>query len=116
MIIKPAKRTESVQEYYFSRKLKEIDALNEQRFREAKPAVINLGIGAPDRMPPQEAIEELISCAQKADSHKYQSYVGTKELREAFAQWYSRYYRVTLNPQSENQTLFGSKEGILLIS
>ena len=116
MIIKPAKRTESVQEYYFSRKLKEIDALNEQRFREAKPAVINLGIGAPDRMPPQEAIDELISCAQKADSHKYQSYVGTKELREAFAQWYSRYYRVTLNPQSEIQPLFGSKEGILLIS
>ncbi len=116
MIIKPAKRTESVQEYYFSRKLKEIDALNEQRFREAKPSVINLGIGAPDRMPPQEAIDELISCAQKADSHKYQSYVGTKELREAFAQWYSRYYRVTLNPQSEIQPLFGSKEGILLIS
>ena len=116
MIIQPAKRTESVQEYYFSRKLKEIEALNEQRFREAKPSVINLGIGAPDRMPPQEAIDEPISCAQKADSHKYQSYVGTKELREAFAQWYSRYYRVTLNPQSEIQPLFGSKEGILLIS
>lgn len=116
MIISPAKRTEQIQEYYFSRKLKEIDALNEKRLSEQRPRIINLGIGAPDRMPPQEAIEELISCAQKADSHKYQSYVGCKELREAFAVWYQRYYGVSLDPKCEIQPLFGSKEGILLIS
>lgn len=115
MIIRPAKRTESVQEYYFSRKLKEIEALNGRRRSESKPPVINLGIGAPDMLPPQEAISELLAYAVKPDSHKYQSYVGCRELREAFADWYSRYYGVSLDPQCEIQPLFGSKEGIMLV-
>ena len=59
MIIRPAKRTESVQEYYFSRKLKEIAAMNAERVSAGKDPVINLGIGSPDGMPPLEAIEAL---------------------------------------------------------
>ena len=73
MIIKPAKRTESVQEYYFSRKLKEIASMNAQRSASGQEGVINLGIGSPDGMPPAEAIEALCESAQESGSHAYQS-------------------------------------------
>ena len=116
MIIRPAKRTEQVREYYFSRKLKEIDRLNEERSALSQDRIINLGIGAPDGMPPASAIEALRESASQPGNHAYQSYTGIPQLRQAFAQWYSRYYGVALNPGSEIQPLAGSKEGILLIS
>lgn len=116
MIIRPADRTASVKEYYFSRKLKEIDSMNAERTASGLPKVINLGIGAPDGMPPSEAISELRTLAAEPGNHAYQSYVGTPALRKAFSDWYSRYYGVTLSPDGEIQPLFGSKEGILLIS
>ncbi|MBQ6576960.1 MAG: aminotransferase class I/II-fold pyridoxal phosphate-dependent enzyme [Bacteroidales bacterium] len=116
MIIQPADRTSSVQEYYFSRKLKQIAVVNEERRAAGLSPVINLGIGAPDGMPPSEAILTLVETAQLPGNHAYQSYVGLPELRGAFADWYSRYYGVTLNPANEIQPLVGSKEGILLTS
>ena len=116
MIIQPAKRTESVQEYYFSRKLKEIASMNSARAEQGIAPIINLGIGSPDGMPPQEAIDALCECAAQPSSHGYQSYVGLPQLRQAFAQWYKKWYKVDLNPNTEIQPLVGSKEGILLIS
>ena len=116
MIIKAAKRTESVQEYYFSRKLKEIAAMNAERKERGEEPVINLGIGSPDGMPPVPAIDALCESAQQAGNHAYQSYVGLPELRQAFADWYARWYGVTLDPAKEIQPLVGSKEAILLIS
>ena len=116
MIIRPAKRTESVQEYYFSRKLKEIDRMNAERDAAGEERIINLGIGAPDGMPPAAAIEALKESASLPGNHAYQSYIGTPQLRQAFADWYARYYGVALDPAKEIQPLVGSKEGILLIS
>ena len=116
MIIQPAKRTESVQEYYFSRKLKEIAQMNADRAQNGEAPVINLGIGSPDGMPPAEAIQALCESAQQPGNHAYQSYVGLPELRQAFADWYSKWYNVQLDPAKEIQPMVGSKEGILLIS
>lgn len=116
MIIKPARRTESVQEYYFSRKLKEIAQMNAARKVAGEVPVINLGIGSPDGMPPMDAVEALCEGAVQAGNHAYQSYVGLPELRMAFAHWYRRWYGVELDASSEIQPLVGSKEGILLIS
>jgi len=116
MIINPAKRTESVQEYYFSRKLKEIAAMNAERAAAGEDLVINLGIGSPDGMPPMAAIDALCDEARQPGNHAYQSYVGIPQLRQAFADWYSRWYGVQLDPANEIQPLVGSKEGILLIS
>ena len=116
MIIKAAKRTESVQEYYFSRKLKEIAAMNAERKERGEELVINLGIGSPDGMPPMPAIEALCESAVQTGNHAYQSYVGLPELRKAFADWYARWYGVTLDSAKEIQPLVGSKEAILLIS
>ena len=116
MIIRPAKRTGSVQEYYFSRKNKEMAALNAGRAEKGLDKIVNLGIGAPNGMPPEAAIVALVEAARQKGNHAYQSYTGLPQLREAFAKWYERYYGVTLDPSCEIQPLVGSKEGILLIS
>ena len=116
MIIDPANRTLSVKEYYFSRKNREIAALNQKRAAQGLDPVINLGIGSPDGSPSPEAVEALCSCARKDGMHGYQSYTGIPELRQAMADWYARWYGVQLNPASEIQPLTGSKEGILLLS
>ena len=106
-----ATRLESVQEYYFSRKLKEIAHMN----AEGKN-VISLGIGSPD-MPPSEAtIKTLCEHAHRSNAHGYQPYVGIPELRQAFADFYKKWYGVELNPTNEIQPLIGSKEGILHIT
>ena len=116
MIINAAKRTESVSEYYFSRKLKEIAAMNAERAERGEEPVINLGIGSPDGMPPLGAVEALCESAKDPGNHAYQSYVGLPQMRQAFADWYRRWYGVELDPSKEIQPLVGSKEAILLIS
>lgn len=109
--IVPADRVNSVQEYYFSKKLKEVAEMNA-----AGKNVINLGIGSPDLPPSDETIEALCSHARNANEHGYQPYIGIPELRKAFAGWYKKWYGVELNPKNEIQPLIGSKEGILHIS
>lgn len=111
MIIEAANRTKGVSEYYFSRKLREIEEMNR-----VGEKVINLGIGSPDMAPAPRVIGKLTESAENPDNHAYQSYKGIPELRSAFAAWYEKYYRVALNPATEIQPLAGSKEGVLLLS
>jgi len=107
----PASRTGNVEEYYFSKKLKEVAEMNA-----TGKNVINLGIGSPDMPPSKEAIEIFCREVQKDDVHGYQSYAGIPALRESFAEWYRRWYGVELDYRTEIQPLIGSKEGILHIS
>jgi len=109
--ILPANRLNSVSEYYFSAKLREVGEMNA-----AGKKVINLGIGNPDLPPSAQTIAALCTEAQKLDVHGYQSYVGIPELRNEFANWYKKWYDVVLNPVTEIQPLIGSKEGILHIT
>ena len=109
--IVPANRIGNVQEYYFSVKLKEIAQMNAQG-----ADVINLGIGSPDLPPSKEVTDTLAEAAADPKGHGYQPYVGIPQLREAFAQWYMRWYNVDLNPANEVLPLIGSKEGIMHIS
>ncbi len=111
MNIKPANRINTVSEYYFSQKLREVAAMN----AEGKN-VINLGIGSPDLPPSPATINTLCEEANKSDTHGYQSYVGIPELRNAFANWYKQWYDVDLSPVTDIQPLIGSKEGILHIT
>lgn len=110
-IIQPARRLGNVQEYYFSKKLREIAAMRKQGFD-----VLNLGIGSPDLPPAPEVAESLSTHTSQPDVHAYQSYNGIPELRQAFAQWYQRFFGVTLNADSEILPLIGSKEGIVHIA
>ncbi|MBR1490093.1 MAG: aminotransferase class I/II-fold pyridoxal phosphate-dependent enzyme [Bacteroidales bacterium] len=116
MIIQPAKRTESVKEYFFSIKNREMAKLNQERAARGEDPIINLGIGSPDGTPPRAALEVVAKTAVLDGVHGYQSYMGLPELRKALSDWYARYYGVTLDPGTEIQPLTGSKEGILLIS
>lgn len=109
--IQPARRLESVQEYYFSRKLKEVASLNA-----AGRNIISLAIGSPDMPPSAATIDTLCREAQRADAHGYQPTVGIAPLREAMAGFYQRWYGVELDAQSEIQPLIGSKEGILHVT
>ena len=109
--IQPAERLQSVSEYYFSRKLKEVAQMN----AEGKD-VISLGIGSPDMPPSDETINVLCEQAKRADVHGYQPPVGIPELRKAMADWYKRWYNVELDPATEIQPLIGSKEGILHVT
>ena len=109
--ITPANRVGSVQEYYFSKKLKEVAEMNA-----AGKNVINLGVGSPDLPPSEQTIETLCEHARKANEDGYQPYVGIPELRKGFADWYKTWYDVDLDPKTEIQPLIGSKEGILHIS
>lgn len=109
--IHPASRVDAIEEYYFSRKLKEVAALNA-----AGQDIISLGIGGPDRAPHDDVIATLAAGAADPANHSYQSYVGIPALRKAYADWYNRYYNVTLDPDTEILPLIGSKEGVLHLS
>ncbi len=109
--IVPAERVNSVQEYYFSKKLKEVAEMNA-----AGKNVINLGIGSPDLPPSEKTVETLCQHARNTNEHGYQPYIGIPELRKAFADWYKKWYQVDLDFKTEIQPLIGSKEGILHIS
>ncbi len=109
--ISTASRLNTVEEYYFSTKLKQI-----AQFKAEGIPVINIGIGSPDLAPSQKTIDALTAAAANPDHHAYQGYQGIPALRKAFADFYATHYQVELNPASEVLPLMGSKEGIMHIS
>ena len=110
-MIQPADRLSLVQEYYFSRKLKEVAQMN----AEGKD-IISLAIGSPDMPPSEQTINKLCEVARQPNAHGYQPTMGTPELREAMAGFYKRWYNVDLDAKTEVLPLIGSKEGILHIT
>lgn len=110
-MIETAKRINSVEEYYFSKKLAEVRSLDTHDLR-----VINLGIGSPDQAPSTNTIEALITSAKNPAHHGYQNYKGIPPLRKSIADFYQRIYGVTLDPETMILPLMGSKEGIMHIS
>ncbi len=111
MSVLTAKRLETVQEYYFSKKLREVRELT----LAGKP-IINMAIGSPDLDPPASVINAITKAVTQPGAHKYQSYQGLPELREAISSFYHEQYEVSVNPENEVLPLMGSKEGIMHIS
>ncbi len=110
-MIQTARRLDTVQEYYFATKLREV-----RQMVTAGHSIINAGIGSPDLAPPSQVIEALTHALQDENAHGYQSYLGLPQLRQAMAHFYKDHYKVTINADSEVIPLMGSKEGILHIS
>ena len=108
--IQTAERLSSVNEYYFSKKLREIEGLNQQGKN-----IINLGIGSPDLPPHPSVIKTLQEESAKENTHAYQSYKGSPILRNAVATWYKEWYGVDVDAATEILPLIGSKEGIMHI-
>src|SRR5689334_19397856 len=103
-----AHRLDTINEYYFSQKLRQIEVLNQEGEK-----VINLGIGSPDGPPHPDVIKVLADESSKQGTHAYQSYKGTPVFRKAISDWYQRSYNVSINPETEILPLIGSKEGIM---
>ena len=110
-MVQPAERLSLVQEYYFSRKLKEVAQLNAEG-----RDIISLAIGSPDMPPSPQTIDKLCEVARQPGAHGYQPTQGTAELRQAMTDFYRRWYGVDLDPAAEVLPLIGSKEGILHIT
>ncbi|HEA30328.1 MAG TPA: aminotransferase class I/II-fold pyridoxal phosphate-dependent enzyme [Leeuwenhoekiella sp.] len=110
-MIATADRLQQTTEYYFSRKLKEVRAL-----QDAGKPIINMGIGSPDLAPPPQVIEALTQSLQDGPAHQYQGYKGLPQLRNAMSDFYKNRYHVSLDPEAEILPLMGSKEGIMHIS
>ncbi|TYC12698.1 aminotransferase class I/II-fold pyridoxal phosphate-dependent enzyme [Bizionia gelidisalsuginis] len=106
-----ANRLNTIEEYYFSTKLKEVIALQAS----GKP-IINLGIGSPDLEPPKEVVSALVSSLYDKTANTYQSYQGLPELRNGIRDFYHNHFKVSVNPETEVLPLMGSKEGVLHIS
>jgi aspartate/methionine/tyrosine aminotransferase len=107
MKIIEANRLNNVSEYYFSKKLREMNEINQNGVQ-----VINLGIGSPDLEPPKVVINELTAWSNQNNVHGYQRYNGIPELRLAIKQWSKKVYDIDLNAENEILPLMGSKEGI----
>ncbi len=110
-MISTADRLNTIEEYYFSKKLREVRGL----VTAGKP-IINMGIGSPDLAPSNEVLEAIKIAVLDKGAHQYQSYQGLPELREAIADFYKVSFNVALNPMDEVLPLMGSKEGIMHIS
>ena len=110
-MIDQSRRLNSVEEYYFSKKLREVSKM----VQNGEP-IINMGVGSPDLFPSKNVINEIKSSLSNPSAHKYQSYQGLPELREAISQFYKKYFCINLNPLNEVLPLMGSKEGIMHIS
>lgn len=110
-MIPTAQRLLSVNEYYFSKKLREV-----QELRESGVSVLNLGIGSPDIPASSAVMKGLTNALDAAQITQYQSYQGIRELREAIQHFYVNKFQVNLNPSTEILPLMGSKEGIMHIS
>lgn len=111
MDIQPANRVNDIQEYYFSRKLKEVAGLNARGEN-----IISLAIGSPDMPPSPQTIDKLCEIAKDPDAHGYQPTAGLPELHEAMAGFYKRTYGVQADPVTEIQPIIGSKEGIMYVT
>lgn len=110
-MITTATRLKTVEEYYFSQKLRQV----KQMINAGKP-IISLGVGSPDLSPPEEVVSAMQLALFDEQAHQYQSYQGLPELRLAMANFYQTHFQATLNPDTEVLPLMGSKEGIMHIS
>jgi len=109
--MKTARRLAQTQEYYFSRKLREVA----QRIAAGQP-IINMGIGSPDLPAHPSVLSALEQSLSHPKANMYQSYQGLPELRAGISDFYQIHYNVTLEAATEILPLMGSKEGIMHLS
>lgn len=102
-----AQRLSRIPPYLFA----EIDRKVQEKKR-AGVDVISLGIGDPDLPTPQRIVSVLQESAADPANHRYPSYFGLAELRDAIAGWYKQRFDVTLDPATEILPTLGSKDGI----
>jgi LL-diaminopimelate aminotransferase len=106
-IVEKADRIKNLPPYLFAK----IDQMKGE-VQKRGADIIDLGVGDPDQPTPPHIIKAFQEAAQDPKNHRYPSYTGMIEFREAVAKWYQKRFQVTLDPQSEVLSLIGSKEGV----
>ena len=86
--MKLADRALNTQEYYFSKKLKEVAHLREQGKN-----IINLGIGSPDRPASSSIVNALVKSAKAPSSHGYAPYGGLESFKSAIKNWHAKFFQ-----------------------
>ncbi len=74
--------------------------------------IIDLGVGDPDLPTPGHIVEEMRRAVGDPSNHRYPSYSGMNDFKEAVADWYRGRFGVDLDPEREVVSLIGSKEGL----
>ncbi len=106
-MIQKSLRLQKLPPYVFA----QIDEKKRELMAQGKD-LIDLGIGDPDLPTPTPIIQALNEAAKKAENHRYPSYGGLAEFKQACASWMSRRFSVSLDPKTEIMSLIGSKEGL----
>lgn len=105
--MKTAKRIEALPPYLF--------ATLDRKVTEARSRgvdVISFGVGDPDLPTPAHIVEAATRAVRDPSTHRYPSYYGMAEFRDAIAGYYERRFGVSLDPATQVLPLVGSKEGI----
>ena len=74
--------------------------------REKGVDVIDLGVGDPDLPTPDNIINKLTEAAREPRYHRYPSYTGMNNFREAVARWYKKRADVDLHPVAQKNQQF----------
>ena len=88
-----ARRVQNLPPYLFAELDRKVAAK-----RAAGADVISLGVGDPDLPTPPHVVEALRQAAVDPATHRYPSYYGMPEFRDAIASWYRRRFGVSLDP------------------
>lgn len=74
---------------------------------------IDVSIGDPDILAPQNVIDKLYSSAKIKENQKYALDQGKIALRKSIQKWFSARFNVSLDENNEILPLIGSKEGLV---
>lgn len=106
--MKEAERLLKLPIYVFA----QLDKLKAEQRAKGKD-LIDLGMGNPDISPPKEVIDSLIDSLKSPENHRYPSFEGAPEFKDAVSEWCKKQYNINIDPEHEVVTLIGSKEGVV---
>jgi len=106
--MQPAKRLDKIPPYLFA----ELDRKRDEVAAKGVD-IINMGVGDPDQPTPAHIVQAMHEAVDDPSTHNYPPYQGTKEFRQAAADWMERRFGVKgLNADTEIVSSIGSKEAI----
>jgi LL-diaminopimelate aminotransferase len=106
-VFEKAERLKKLPPYLF----KELDR-KKTELRARGVDIIDLGVGDPDLPTPDHIIEAMKEAVGNPDNHRYPSYSGMNDLKDAVSKWFEVRFGVQVSPETEVVSLIGSKEGL----
>ncbi len=79
--------------------------------RAAGQTIIDLSLGSSDLPTAPHITGAIAQALQDPSTHGYLLFHGTRDFRQAAAQWYERKFGIAVDPETEVLPLIGSQEG-----